>query len=184
MWGIFSWGNFSWGGGGRSQCTSLYITPCTIRCIICIQIVCTGGDSNDKPTAMQSKSMAGIQCWTTVSIRTRSLGAPDVNSTVLLTSHAPNVNSIGTINIWCTPSNLVLIDTVVQHWLLAINSDRIAVGLSFESPPVRTSCKNWLSILIRGDSCITWRSNTNDTPTPSYSIGDAYQPWWWTVWRR
>ena len=35
-------------------------------------------------------------------------------------------------------SDLVLFDTVVQHWLLAINRDRIAVGLSFESPPVCT----------------------------------------------
>ena len=26
---------------------------------------------------------------------------------------------------------------VVQHWLLDIDLDRIAVGLSFESPPVR-----------------------------------------------
>ena len=31
-------------------------------------------------------------------------------------------------------SNLVLIDTVIQRWLLAINRDCIAVGLSFESP--------------------------------------------------
>ena len=37
-------------------------------------------------------------------------------------------------------SDLVLFDTVVQHWLLAIDRDRIAVGLSFESPPIRTIC--------------------------------------------
>ena len=38
------------------------------------------GDSNDKPTAMQSWSVARSQCWTTVSIGTGSLSAPDVNS--------------------------------------------------------------------------------------------------------
>ena len=30
----------------------------------------------------------------------------------------------------------VLFDTVVQHWLLAVDRDRIAVGLLYESPPV------------------------------------------------
>ena len=33
-------------------------------------------------------------------------------------------------------SDLVLIDTVVQYWLLAIDCDCISIGLSFESPPV------------------------------------------------
>ena len=33
-------------------------------------------------------------------------------------------------------SDLVLFDTVVQHWLLDIDSDCNAVGLSFESPSV------------------------------------------------
>ena len=37
-------------------------------------------------------------------------------------------------------SNPVLFDIVVQHWLLAIDRDCIAVGLSFESPPVGTIC--------------------------------------------
>ena len=32
-------------------------------------------------------------------------------------------------------SDLVIIDTVTQHWLLAINCDHIAIGLSFESQP-------------------------------------------------
>ena len=41
----------------------------------------SGGDSNDKPTAMRSRSMARSQCWATVSKRTGSLNAPDVNST-------------------------------------------------------------------------------------------------------
>ena len=36
-------------------------------------------------------------------------------------------------------SDPVLRDTVVQHWLLAIDRDSIAVGLSFESPPVHTT---------------------------------------------
>ena len=49
--------------------------------IILLQIVRKNGDSNDKPTAMQSWSMARSQCWTTVSIRTRSLSALDVKST-------------------------------------------------------------------------------------------------------
>ena len=40
-----------------------------------------GRDSNNKPTAMQSRSMARSDCWTTVSKRTGSLSAPDVNST-------------------------------------------------------------------------------------------------------
>ena len=34
-------------------------------------------------------------------------------------------------------SDPVLIHTVVQHWLLAIDRDCIAVGLSFESPSMR-----------------------------------------------
>ena len=34
-------------------------------------------------------------------------------------------------------SDPVFVDTVVQHWLLAIGRDCIALGLSFESPPVR-----------------------------------------------
>ena len=37
-------------------------------------------------------------------------------------------------------SDPVLFDAVVQHWLLAINCDRIAFGLLFESPLVCTSC--------------------------------------------
>ena len=45
-----------------------------------LQIVRMGGDSNHKPTAMQSRSMARSQCWTTLSKRTGSLSAPDVNS--------------------------------------------------------------------------------------------------------
>ena len=45
------------------------------------QVIQTGGDSSDKPTAMHSRSMAGSQCWTTDSKRTGSLSAPDVNST-------------------------------------------------------------------------------------------------------
>ena len=40
----------------------------------------TGGDSNDKPLAMQSRSMARSQFWTAISKRTGSLSAPDVNS--------------------------------------------------------------------------------------------------------
>ena len=34
-------------------------------------------------------------------------------------------------------SNVILINTVVQHWLLATDRDHISVGLSFESPSVR-----------------------------------------------
>ena len=34
-------------------------------------------------------------------------------------------------------SNLVLIDSVVQHWLLATDCDWIAVGLSYESPSMQ-----------------------------------------------
>ena len=45
-----------------------------------LQITQTGGDSNDKPTAKRSLSMASSQCWTIVSKRTGSLNAPDVNS--------------------------------------------------------------------------------------------------------
>ena len=44
-------------------------------------VVQTGGDSNDKPTAMQSRSMARSQCWTTVSKRTILLSAPYVSTT-------------------------------------------------------------------------------------------------------
>ena len=39
-------------------------------------------------------------------------------------------------------SDPVLFESVVQHWLLAIDRDCIAVGLSFESPRVCTICKN------------------------------------------
>ena len=39
------------------------------------------GDSNDKPTAMQSRSVARSHHWTTVSIGTGSLSVPNVNST-------------------------------------------------------------------------------------------------------
>ena len=39
------------------------------------------------------------------------------------------------------PSNLVRINTVVQHWLLAIDCDHIAVDFSFESPSMDTSYK-------------------------------------------
>ena len=47
---------------------------------------------------------------------------------------------VGTVNIW-SAKLLSLIDTVVQHWLLAIDCDCIAIGLSFESPPInRDSC--------------------------------------------
>ena len=43
-------------------------------------------------------------------------------------------------------SDPVLFDTVPQHWLLAIDHDRIAVDLSFESPPVCTICKLLIDI--------------------------------------
>ena len=46
-----------------------------------VETVQTGGDSNDKPTAMQSRSIARSQCWTTVSKRIRSLSTLNVNST-------------------------------------------------------------------------------------------------------
>ena len=39
------------------------------------------GDSNDKPTAMQSRSVTRNQCCTTLSKGTGSLSAPDFNST-------------------------------------------------------------------------------------------------------
>ena len=38
-------------------------------------------------------------------------------------------------------SDPVLFESVVQHWLLAIDRNCITVGLSFESPPVSTICK-------------------------------------------
>ena len=52
-------------------------------CIIyvCIHLVQTGGDSNDKPTVMRSQFMARSQCWTTVSKKTELLSAPHVNCT-------------------------------------------------------------------------------------------------------
>ena len=48
-------------------------------------------------------------------------------------------------------SDPVLFDTVVQHWLLAIDCDRIAVNLSFESPPVRRASR----LIIKKDK-ILW----------------------------
>ena len=44
-------------------------------------------------------------------------------------------------------SDPVLFDTVVQHWLLAIDCDRIVVGLSFESPPI---CTFYYSFFLLG----------------------------------
>ena len=67
----------------------------------------------------------------------------------------------GAVNIWCTNtciSDLVLIDTVVQQWLLAIDRDCIAVGLLFESPPIRTMLHicNTVEFLIDNDQfCIS-----------------------------
>ena len=65
-------------------------------------------------------------------------------------------------------SDLVLIDTVIQHWLLAIDRDCIAVSLSFESPPVCTTCKllfvsqikQWLE--ARGSDCYIGLSRSVD----------------------
>ena len=58
------------------ECLFAYI------CIIPdIKFLWTRGDSSDKLTAMRSQSIARSQCWTTVSKRTRSLSAPNVNST-------------------------------------------------------------------------------------------------------
>ena len=48
---------------------------------IIVDIIQMGGDSNDKPTAMQSRPKARSQCWAADSKRTGSLNAPDVNST-------------------------------------------------------------------------------------------------------
>ena len=49
--------------------------------VLVLLIVRTGVDSNDKPTAMRSRSMARSQYWTKVLIRTGSLSTPDVKST-------------------------------------------------------------------------------------------------------
>ena len=51
-------------------------------------------------------------------------------------------------------SDPVLVDTIVQDWLLAIDHDCIAVGLSLESPPMHAIHKKWLSILVPGHSII------------------------------
>ena len=50
-------------------------------------------------------------------------------------------------------SDPVLFGTIVQHRLLAIDRDRIAVGLSLESPPARVH----MAMYVRIDSkmCIT-----------------------------
>ena len=45
------------------------------------QVLRIDGDSNDKPMAMQSWSVARSQWWETVLIGTRLFSAPDVNST-------------------------------------------------------------------------------------------------------
>ena len=57
-----------------------------------------------------------------------------------------------------TINDPVLFDTVVQHWLLPIDRDRIAVGLSLSLHPVRT---NWLSYKF----VETRVSLDNQTPT-------------------
>ena len=57
-------------------------------------------------------------------------------------------------------SDPILIDTVVQHWLLAIERDCIAVDLSFESPSMCIICKK---LII---SIISWRlMHRFDNPT-------------------
>ena len=105
-----------------------------------------------------------------VSIMTWSLGAPDINSTdtnqlfkeaycgipTRVHSHLPELMLnhgwdpiAGFSQGWLlldllisgALSDLVLIDSVVQYWLLAIDSDCITVGLSFESPHKRTICR-------------------------------------------
>ena len=51
-------------------------------------------------------------------------------------------------------SDPVLFDTLVQHWLLAIDRDRIAVGLSLESPPACTST----TVLLDNDCALSANS--------------------------
>ena len=46
-------------------------------------------------------------------------------------------------------SNPVPIDTVVQHWLLATDRDRIAVDLSFESPSMHKTLSYTVNVLPR-----------------------------------
>ena len=55
-------------------------------------------------------------------------------------------------------SDPVLFESVVQHWLSAIDRDRIAVGLSFESPPV----------------CITWKGTETKNGIHSNHIPFAF----------
>ena len=67
--------------------------------------------------------------------RNESSYSPGHNMTIqdmYVNLHLPVLLTSGALSI------PVLIDTAVQHWLLAIDRDCIAVGLSFESPPVRT----------------------------------------------
>ena len=89
----------------------------------------------------------------TLLIGTRSLSAPDVNSTdnnkpwkkaccgmptrVRIPQHFFQGWLLSVLLTSGALSEPVPIDTVVQHWLLAIDHDCIAVGLSFESPSMQ-----------------------------------------------
>ena len=74
---------------------------------------------------------------------TGSLSAPDVNSTDNKGRMDPGRDSTagffsGLIVVTSGAlSDLVFIDAVVQHWLLANDCDCIAVGLLFESPSMQ-----------------------------------------------
>ena len=217
---------------------------------IFLEIVQTGGDSSDKPTAMQSRSMARSQCWPTDSLRAQDLH--------------PFVQFAKNNNLWRLVHHLMIrhqrhTHSIIQHrWRLSTliaNSvektgishpphcithrllwwrrldvlafwapNQVAYWVSVSSgtwgshskPFLRVDCCRfvyiwctkqsgpfwiccptlpsdhwqwlhhrwfvvWVSthlyslqkILICGDSCIAWRSDTSGMPTPSYSIGDV-----------
>ena len=136
----------------------------------------TGGDSSDKPKAMPSRSMTRSQFWTTVSIRTGSLSAPDVHSTH---NNQP----------WEKPAVGSQPGSVLTFQNLRNNQYTTWLGAQKARASSRChhkglcviQCEGWLTC---GDSSMAWRSDTNSTPTPPYSIGDVYQPWSRTVWRR
>ena len=125
----------------------------TISCMNRL-IIQTGGDSNDKPTAMRSQFIAESQCWTTDSKRTRSLSPPDVNST---DSNQPWKRACCGILTRVRPHLLELTLTQYTTWLVAQKARTSSRG--HHRGLCIVQCGGWLTPIfstlfaIRVDKC-------------------------------
>ena len=126
-------------------CTSYPLNTRTNKCLFCLCLwisefvnskqnnVHVGGDSNDKPMAMQLRLMTRSQCWTRVSKRIGSLSAPDVNST---NNNQP----------WKTPAIASRAANQVVYWLSVSPGRR---GWTRVRIPQQAFFKRWLlSVLL------------------------------------